>query len=414
MENLKEWLVAIGLGEGGATLITTGLFFLLVVVVAVLSNIITKKILLTVIETVAKKSKTHIDDILIRHQFFRRLSHLAPAVVFYISIPLVFSRYARAVFVGQRMAFMGILIIVIFVINSFLNAVLEIYAQYDISRRVSIRSFIQAAKLILFLLFGIIILGVLIDKSPVFFFGGLGAMAAVLMLVFKDAILGFVAGIQMSANQMVRIGDWIEMPKYGADGDVIDITLTTVKVQNWNKTITTIPAYAMISDSFKNWRGMSESGGRRIKRAVHIDMTSICFCTQEMLDKFKRFQFLADYIDAKKAEISEHNKNNQVDESELVNGRRLTNVGTFRAYLVEYLKHHPQVHQNMTFLVRQLDPTDHGLPIEIYVFSKDQKWANYESIQADIFDHILAIIPEFGLKVFQNPSGWDFRQLKLS
>ena len=411
MEHLKEWIVSAGLDGKTATLAVTGVYLLLVVVLAVLSNTITKKILLAAIESIAKKSKTSIDDILIRNRFFKQLSHLAPATVLYLSIPMVFAGYARVIALAQRLAFMTILVIAVFIINSLLNAVSEIYEQYDISRRVSIRSFVQAAKIILFLLLGIIILSVLIDKSPAFFFGGLGAMAAVLMLVFKDAILGFVAGIQMSANQMVRIGDWIEMPKYGADGDVIDITLTTVKVRNWNKTITTIPAYAMISDSFKNWRGMTESGGRRIKRAVYIDMTSIRFCTNEMLDKFSKFKYISDYISNKKVELAEYNKNNQVDESERVNGRRLTNVGTFRAYLVAYLKHHPRIHQDMTFLVRQLDPTDHGLPIEIYVFSKEQKWADYESIQADLFDHILAVLPEFGLKVFQSPSGWDFRQL---
>ena len=411
MAQLKEWIMLAGCSESAAILMVKCIGFFLMLALAFLADKLTKRLLLNAITSFAKRSKTHIDDILIKHQFFIRLSHLAPATVIYLLIPFVLAGYDSAIIVGQRLAFLCILIAGILVVNAFLNAISEIYDQYDISKRVSIRSFVQAAKLVLFLVLGVIILSVLIDKSPAFFFGGLGAMAAVLMLVFKDAILGFVAGIQMSANQMVRIGDWIEMPKYGADGDVTDITLTTVKVQNWNKTITTIPAYAMISDSFKNWRGMSESGGRRIKRAVYIDMTSIRFCTREMLDKFKKFQYISEYIEAKKAELTDYNEKNQVDESELVNGRRLTNVGTFRAYLAAYLKNHPQIHQDMTFLVRQLDPTDHGLPIEIYVFSKDQKWANYEGIQADIFDHILAVIPEFGLRVFQNPTGWDFQAL---
>jgi miniconductance mechanosensitive channel len=208
---------------------------------------------------------------------------------------------------------------------------------------------------------------------------------------------------------MVRIGDWIEMPKYGADGDVIDVTLHTVKVQNWDKTISTIPAYHLISDSFKNWRGMSESGGRRIKRSVSIDMSSVKFCTPDMLNRFEKFQLITDYIKSRRTEISEYNRAHQVDTSELINGRNMTNIGTFRAYLVAYLRNHPLIHDEMTFLVRQLPPGDHGLPIEIYVFSKDQVWANYEAIQADIFDHILAVLPSFELRVFQEPTGHDFR-----
>jgi miniconductance mechanosensitive channel len=234
------------------------------------------------------------------------------------------------------------------------------------------------------------------------------------MLIFKDSILGLVAGIQLSTNQMLHIGDWIEMPKYGADGDVIDISLTTLKVQNWDKTITTIPTYALISDYFKNWRGMSESGGRRIKRSINIDVTSIKFCTQEMLDKFKRFKCIREYVERKLEEIDTHNTSEGVDESDLVNGRHLTNIGTFRAYVAAYLRSHPRVHQGMTFLVRHLQPTAEGLPIQIYIFSNDQAWANYEAIQADIFDHILAVVPEFELRVFQNPTGADFQALQTA
>jgi miniconductance mechanosensitive channel len=245
-----------------------------------------------------------------------------------------------------------------------------------------------------------------------YFLSGLGALTAVLLLVFKDTILGFVAGIQLSANKMVAVGDWIEMPKYGADGDVIDVALTTVKVQNFDKTITTIPAYALISDSFKNWRGMFQSGGRRIKRAVHIDMQTVMFCNEEMLARFAKIQYISEYIQRKKEELEKHNAKHQVDNSNLVNGRRMTNVGTFRAYVTEYLKNHPKIHRELTFLVRQLAPGESGLPIEIYVFTNDTEWAHYEAIQADIFDHILAVLPEFDLRVFQNPSGMDFHALQ--
>ena len=233
-------------------------------------------------------------------------------------------------------------------------------------------------------------------------------MAAVLMLVFKDTILGFVASIQLSANKMVKPGDWIEMPSHNADGTVEDISLNTVKVRNWDKTIATVPTYALVSESFRNWKGMEESGGRRIKRSINIDMNSVRFVDEDMVKKFRNISLLKEYIENKEIEIIQYNKEKQIDDSVLVNGRRMTNLGTFRKYVEEYLHNHPKIHNEMTFLVRHLQPTERGLPIEIYVFSNDQAWANYEAIQADIFDHILAVIPEFGLKVFQNPSGSDF------
>jgi miniconductance mechanosensitive channel len=239
-------------------------------------------------------------------------------------------------------------------------------------------------------------------------------MTAVLSLVFKDTIMGFVAGIQLSANDMLAEGDWLEMPKFGADGDVIDISLTTVKVRNWDKTITTIPAYALISDSFKNWRGMSESGGRRIKRAIHIDATSVKFLSPDDITRLRRAALLSDYIEKKIAEIEADNQQAGVDLSSPVNGRRLTNLGTFRAYLRMYLQQHKSIHPDMTQIVRQLSPEAHGIPLEIYAFTNDTRWANYESIQSDIFDHIFAIIPEFGLRIYQTPSGYDVQQIGIA
>ena len=274
-----------------------------------------------------------------------------------------------------------------------------------------IKTVVQVLKLILYSVAAIAVISLLIGQSPSLLLGGLGAMTAVLMLIFKDAILGLVAGIQLSANQMVAPGDWIEMPKYGADGDVLEVALTTVKVKNWDKTITTIPTYALITESFKNWRGMSESGGRRIKRAINIDMGSIRFCDEEMLERFSKVQYIAEYLERKRHEISNWNAERNVDASDPLNGRQLTNLGTFRAYVVAYLRNHPVIHQEMTFLVRHLAPTEHGLPIEIYVFSRDQVWSNYEGIQADIFDHILAIAPAFDLRVYQSPTGGDVRDL---
>ena len=278
-------------------------------------------------------------------------------------------------------------------------------------RRVLIKGFLQVIKIVVFLIAVILTGSVLLNRSPAILLGGFGALTAVLMLIFKDAILGFVAGIQLTANKMVSYGDWIEMEKYGADGDVIDIALTTVKVQNWDKTITTIPTYALISESFKNWRGMSESGGRRIARSISIDVHSVRFCTDEMLKRFSKVQLISEYLKKRKKDIANHNKSNRIDPTNAVNCRRLTNLGTFRKYVEAYLKSLPVINQEMTFLVRQLRPTENGVPIQIYVFCSDKVWANYEAIQSDIFDHLLAVVPEFDLAVFQNPTGADFKKI---
>ena len=411
MEEFKEWLEGLPVLY---RLCAQGGLLVIVLLLAWLGNFITKKFILRAVRRVVEKSRTQWDDALTQNHVFTLLSHLVPAIIIYIFTPLVFigtlggERFMRVASV------IYIIVIGMLVFNAFLDSVVAIYRTYDFARRVPIRGFMQVVKIIAFIAGGIIILGMIVKRDPTNILAGFGAMTAVLMLIFKDAILGFVAGIQISANNMVHLGDWIEMPKYGADGDVTDISLTTVKVQNWDNTISTIPAYALISDSFKNWRGMSESGGRRIKRSINIDMNTVKFCNPMMLDKFRRIEHIAEYIDAKQAEIDDYNTEANIDNTELVNGRRMTNVGTFRAYVIAYLKNHPKINRNMTFLVRQLKPTECGLPIEIYVFSSDKVWANYEAIQADIFDHILAVIPEFGLRVFQNPTGSDFSRLASS
>ncbi|RKY14179.1 MAG: mechanosensitive ion channel family protein [Planctomycetota bacterium] len=408
MEELRQWLE--GLSVQHRLYAQAGLL-VVVLVLAWVANFITKEIVLRIVRRFVKKSKTQWDDILDEHRVFTLLSHLVPAVIIYKSAPIVFIDTLGGGRFMEVASVIYMIVIGMLVVNAFLSSVIDIYRTYAFARRMPIRGFVQVVKIIVFIAGSIIILGFILGRDPTSILAGFGAMTAVTMLIFKDAILGFVAGIQLSANNMVHIGDWISMPKYGADGDVTDITLTTVKVQNWDKTISTIPAYSLISESFQNWRGMSESGGRRIKRAVHIDMNTIRFCDEAMLAKFGRIQHLAEYIDTKKREIDEHNKADNVDDGELVNGRRMTNIGSFRAYVIAYLKHHPKINQNMTFLVRQLKPTECGLPIEIYVFCNDQIWANYEAIQADIFDHILAVVPEFGLRVFQNPAGADFAKL---
>jgi len=274
-----------------------------------------------------------------------------------------------------------------------------------------LRGLIQTVKLVASLLIGLLSISMLMGKSPLILFSSLGALSAVLLLVFKDAILGLVAGIQLSANKMLSVGDWLEMPKFDADGDVIDISLTTVKVRNWDKTITAIPTYALISDSFKNWRGISDVGGRRIKRSVLIETNSIQFLDEEMLQRLKKDELLGAYLEAKIKLIEDENISNPMDLSIQINGRRLTNIGTFRVYLVSYLKAHPKINQDLTLIVRQLDSSSEGLPIQIYAFTKTIEWIEYEDIQSDIFDHVFAVLPEFGLRIHEAPTGQDVRSL---
>ena len=410
LEKFETWFSAeLGLHQL-APIVMDLIILAMLVVLAIIANYLAKRFVLKIVKHYAARSRTEWDDVLVKRKFFRRLSHFAPALVIYLMSSVLFEN-DKAILVTQRIAEIYMLFVAIFTIDSFLSSVVDIYHNYDSSGEFPVRIIAQVAKILLITIIGIIIISDVIGQSPAFFIGGLGAMAAVLMLIFKDPILGLAAGIQLSANKMVRVGDWIEMPKYGADGDVIDISLTTVKVQNWDKTIITIPTFALVSEGVKNWRGMSESGGRRIKRPIFIDMTSVKFCTLEMIEKFSKIQYLSNYVLDKKKELSDFNEQRNIDNTVLVNGRRMTNLGTFRAYLVSYLRDHPKINKNLTFLVRQLDPGPTGLPIEIYVFSSDQVWANYESIQADIFDHVLAVIPEFDLRVYQNPTGSDFQNL---
>jgi len=288
---------------------------------------------------------------------------------------------------------------------------LEIYHSLNWSRQLPVQSFAQVAKLVTYIVALIVVAALILGESPFKLFAGLGAMTAVLMLVFKDPILGFVAGLQLSSNRMVGLGDWVDIPQHEASGDILEIGLTTVKVRNFDNTITTVPTQSLINDSFKNWRGMQESAGRRIKRSIFIDVNSIEFCDQEALDRYRKIDYIKDYIEAKQNEVQVYNQQtNSVNES-YVNGRRLTNIGTFRAYVLAYLKNHPNINQDLTILARQLAPTESGLPIEIYAFSNDKNWANYESIQADIFDHLFAVIGEFDLRVFQKPSGIDLQNI---
>ncbi len=409
-----EWynalLTGTGMSESLLVLVENATIIVITIILAILADFIVKRIIITTIKQLAQRSKNDWDDVFVERKVFNRLAHLAPAWIVYASLQYIFDAPDLVRILGNfTQAYM--VLVVLLVIDAVINALHEIYHKLPISQGRNIKGYVQVVKIIFYAAAVIMIISIFSGKAPSLLLGGLGAMAAVLILVFKDTILGFVASIQLSANKMVNVGDWISMPKYNADGDVIDISLNTVKVQNWDKTIATIPTYALVSESFNNWKGMEESGGRRIKRSINIDMNSVGFLDAEQVEKFRKYYLLTDYINRKEKEISEFNKSLKLEEDQVTNGRKMTNLGTFRKYLEEYLKQHPKIHQDMTFLVRHLQPSDKGLPIEIYVFSKDQAWANYEAIQADIFDHILAIIPEFGLRVFQNPTGSDFQKL---
>ncbi|MBU3948189.1 MAG: mechanosensitive ion channel family protein [Proteobacteria bacterium] len=411
-EFINELLVSHGVNLENAGLLTRSILIVLAIIFSIIANFIAKRIIITVIARIIAQTKSKWDDIFFERKVFEKLSHFAPAAVLYFMLPLALEGNDRIISISINAVYIYMIIISILVLNSFLNSILDIYSAKEVSKEVPIKSFIQSLKIVVYFIAVILIISIVFSKTPIYFISGMGAFMAILLLVFKDVILGFVAGIQLSANKMLANGDWIEMPKYGADGEVMDVALTTVKIQNWDKTVTTIPTYALISESFINWRGMQLSGGRRIKREVCIDINTIKFCTDEMVERFSKIRYIAEYMEHKKKELAEYNKLHNLEDSGTANKRQLTNIGTFRAYVVAYLKNHPMINQEMTFIVRQMAPAKYGLPIQIYVFCKDKAWANYEGIQSDIFDHILAIVPEFDLRVYQSPAGIDFAELK--
>ena len=400
----------LGLSEKVVEALVRGSLFLVVLCLSWFVYKIVQGPLNRSLERLSSLTNQQWDNVLVEKHVFQRLLNFVPLILIYVlTSPILAGTELLAL--SQTLINVLFLLAAMLTVDALLSALLAIYSSSGISKEISITPFVQVLKLALYFVSGILLLSLLLQKTPLYFLSGLGALTAVLMFVFKDILMGFVAGIQLIANKMVAPKDWIEMPKYGADGDVIEITLTTVKVQNFDNTITTIPTYALINESFKNWRNMNLSGGRRIKRYVNIDLSSIKFCDTEMLDRFTKIQLITKAIQDRQAEIKVSNEEKNVDESTLVNGRRLTNIGIFRAYVEAYLRQHPQISNQMTFLVRQLSPRENGLPIEIYVFCKETNWNIYEAVQADIFDHILAVVPEFDLRVFQEPSGSDFQKL---
>jgi len=379
---IKEWLISIGLPGSWAENLTNLTDFVIVVISSIIAYYIAKLIIVHIIKRLALKTASNWDDIMLEHKVFNRMAFLIPGIIIYSFAPVTLREFNHIPEIIQMLTKIYMIFVTLFIINSFFNAVLEISQSYELYKSKPIKGYIQVAKIIIFLIGSILIISVLINQSPMLLLGGLGAFSAVLLLVFKDALLGFVSSLQISANDMVRNGDWITMNKYGADGTVIDISLSTVKVQNWDYSITTLPTYSLISESFQNWRGMTESGVRRIKRSIPIAMSSIKFCTNEFLQKFENDEFIKDYIVNNKSDI--------------------TNIEVFRAYVYAYLKQNPNLDHEKTLLVHQLQPTETGIPLEIYAFCKIQEVNTFEDIQASIIEHLLAIIHKFDLQVYQS------------
>lgn len=397
---------------------------------AILSYFLMRAIILPLIRSWVSKSRNQLDDMLLDAQLLHRVCLLAPFIMVYLLVsgtsylPDTLTGYLPAVFRNddldntwwaplERINEAIIVLLVTLAISAAINAFNTAYQTFEVSRQRPLKGYLQIVKLLVYAFGAVIIVAILTGQSVGYFVTGLGAMTAVLLLVFKDTILSLVASVQLTQNDMVRVGDWIEIPGTGVDGDVVDVALHTVKIQNWDKTIATVPTAQLIHKPFRNWRGMSESGGRRIKRSLSIDMSTIRFLEKDEIEEFSKFAPLKEYMEGKIDELENHNTENDPGSELTWEPRRLTNLGTLRAYIIQYLRNNQRLHQEgMTLLVRQLQPGPQGMPIEIYCFTNDTAWANYEDIQADIFDHLLAKLPEFGLKVFQEPSSSDFQSLK--
>lgn len=406
-----EWLAGklapLNMPPSMTELLATALIFLGVLLGVTLATLVVRRTLIRLITAWIQQNQYRWDDPLANNRLLTKVSWIIPVSLFSIALDTFLDPTSASYLLAKKTVMAGFVIVGVVSLNALFSTITDIHRILRKQKGSTLRGYTDAGKIVTFALGGIFLISIFTGKSPWGILSVLGGLTAITMLVFKDTILGFVASVQLTSTDMVRIGDWIEMSQYGADGDVIEMSINCIRVQNWDKTVTTIPTYALVSSSFKNWRGMSESGGRRIKRAINLDMSSIGFCSKEQLDHFGKYHLISAYIDSKQQEIEEYNKQHDVDPSCPVNGRRQTNIGIFRAYISAYLKSNPVLNDRMTFLVRQLAPTDHGLPMEVYVFSKDQAWANYEAIQADIFDHLIAAAPEFGLRLFQHPTGHD-------
>jgi len=394
--------------------LATAVFFVVLTVLAWLAFEITRRYVLTALTRVVQRANTTWDEDLAQMGVFNRLAWAVPFVVFQAGLPYLPALDPGLVSLIQKIITIAIVIVLARAIAALLDAVGRLYtSRSPNAAQRPIKGYLQGVTLIVYISAAVILVAVLIDRDPLLILGSLGAASAVLLLVFRDTILSLVAGVQLTGNDLIRVGDWIEMPDFNANGDVVDIALNTVTVQNWDKTLTIIPAHKFLDNSFKNWRSMEASGGRRMKRSLILDMSTVRFLKPAEIDDLRRFTLLGPYFDEKKRDIALWLEHNPEGRENPVNSRRLTNLGTFRAYVELYLRARPDIASEMTFMVRQLQATKDGLPLELYVFVKDVRWEVYESVQADIFDHLFAIVPEFGLRVFQAPSGHDMRQLAL-
>ncbi|MFP7753208.1 mechanosensitive ion channel family protein [Thermodesulfobacteriota bacterium B35] len=405
-------LHGLGLSEGMAQPLAYVIITCLVLLIALTATWIVRRVLIRLVSRIIRENALHWDDLLLSNRFFHRLSWFVPVTILYLARDLLLPPGHPAADLLGRLILSGFVIVSMGVILALLGSINDIHRLLRRGRGTTISGYVDAARILTFVLGAIFLLAILTDRSPWGLLSLMGGLTAVTMLVFRDSILGFVASIQLTGTDMLRVGDWIEMESHGADGEVMDISIHSVRVRNWDKTITTIPTYQLIAKSFRNWRGMAESGGRRIKRSLHLDMNSIRFISDRELEAFAKIELIREYVREKQRQIEEYNQEHGVDTSVMINGRRQTNVGIFRAYIAAYLRRHPKIRKDMTFLVRHLQPGPEGLPIQIYVFSGDQVWANYEAIQADIFDHLLAALPWFGLRVFQKPGGADLHLLE--
>lgn len=407
---IKHWFAEFGieLSQLQMGLVMVGV----IVVISLLIHWLFHKVMVKVVDKMTRKSRHIWRAILFEKKLFSRLALTVQGIIIYIQINLWLNPEGALFTWLQTLTLLWITLFLLLTLFSLVNGLGYMARQHERTRDLPIQGFLQAIKLVFTVVAIIFMIAVVVNKSPTLIISGLGAMAAVLMLVFKDPLLGFVAGIQLSVNDMLRIGDWLEMPSYGADGDVIEIGLTTVKVQNWDKTITTIPTYALISDSFKNWQGMTQSGGRRIMRSIYIDVTSVKFMDDELMERLSQASLLAPYLEKKNQEIKAYNSEHDFNMELKINGRRLTNLGTLRAYLVNMLKNHPGIHQEMTLMVRQQAAENQGIPLQIYAFTNTTVWAEYEAIQSDIFDHIYAVMDAFDLRIHQSPGSADVRFLR--
>lgn len=394
--------------SGSLTRLITFVFsFIILVLSCVIAFLILKYVCVRIIKLITNRMRQNWIKILFKNRFFHRLAWLA--------VPFVLNLFASIDSLPGYNALLektaNVFSVIVFMLlaGSAISSADDIYRSFEISKIRPIKGLLQVIKTFIYIVSGVTIVAIFIGQNPIVLLGGIGALTAVITLVFKDAILGFVAGIQLTANDMIRIGDWIEMPKYEADGTVIDLSLTTVKVQNFDNSVTSVPAYALVSDSFINWRGMEKTGARRIKRALYIDVSGIRLCDDQMLEKFSKIELIKSYIQTKTQEINEYNQKNNTDLSVPVNGRHLTNLGIFRIYIIEYLKQCSGIHKQMSILVRQLESKGEGIPLEIYAYTNTINWAEYEVIQADIFDHLYSVISEFGLSLYQLPSGNDLK-----